>query len=109
MALEAGGPWRCPAGPSGAQARWHARGRATAGIAAAWQAGDESALVKDSLERVVQVNGKGRAKLTVPANADKDSVEALAREEANVVRFTEGKTIRKVIVVPGKLVNIVAN
>jgi len=76
---------------------------------APWPAVDESALVKDSLEMVVQVNGKVRAKLTVPANADKDSVEALAREEANVVRFTEGKTIRKVIVVPGKLVNIVAN
>ena len=70
---------------------------------------DESALVKDSIELVVQVNGKVRAKLNVPANADKESVEALAMDEPNVQKFTEGKTVRKVIVVPGKLVNIVAN
>ena len=95
--------------PHAAHALWHALGHDEAVIDAAWPAVDESALVKDTLEMVVQVNGKVRAKLTVPANADKESVEALAREEANVVRFTEGKTIRKVIVVPGKLVNIVAN
>ncbi len=66
-------------------------------------------MVKDSIELVVQVNGKVRAKLNVPANADKESVEALAMDEPNVQKFTEGKTVRKVIVVPGKLVNIVAN
>ena len=66
-------------------------------------------LLMQMLEMVVQVNGKVRAKLTVPANADKQSVETMAREEPNVVRFIEDKTIRKVIVVPGKLVNIVAN
>ena len=76
---------------------------------APWPQVDESALVKDSLELVVQVNGKVRAKLEVPANADKDTVESLARAEPNVQKFTDGKTIRKVIVVPGKLVNIVAN
>ena len=78
-------------------------------LTAGWPSVDESALVKDSIELVVQVNGKVRAKLTVPANADKDAVEALAKDEPNVQKFTEGKTIRKVIVVPGKLVNIVAN
>ena len=108
-ALEAAVLLLSPIVPHAAHALWHALGHDQAVIDAAWPAVDESALVKDSLEMVVQVNGKVRAKLTVPANADKDSVEALAREEANVVRFTEGKTIRKVIVVPGKLVNIVAN
>tara|TARA_A100001391_G_scaffold196655_1_gene175592 strand:+ start:223 stop:2730 length:2508 start_codon:yes stop_codon:yes gene_type:complete len=76
---------------------------------APWPAVDESALVKDTLELVVQVNGKVRAKLEVPADADKDTLEQLAREEPNVQRFTEDKTVRKVIVIPGKLVNIVAN
>jgi len=108
-ALEAAVLLLSPIVPHAAHALWHALGHDEAVIDAAWPAVDESALVKDTLEMVVQVNGKVRAKLTVPANADKESVEALAREEANVVRFTEGKTIRKVIVVPGKLVNIVAN
>jgi len=58
---------------------------------------------------VVQVNGKLRARLEVPAEADKSSVESLALAEENVQRHIEGKSVRKVIVVPGKLVNIVAN
>jgi leucyl-tRNA synthetase len=58
---------------------------------------------------IVQVNGKLRAKITVAADADKDTVEALGLAEANVQSFVDGKTIRKVIYVPGKLLNIVAN
>ena len=58
---------------------------------------------------VVQVNGKLRAQIDVSADADKDAIEQMAREHENVQRFTEGQTIRKVIVVPNKLVNIVAN
>jgi leucyl-tRNA synthetase len=58
---------------------------------------------------VVQVNGKVRARMEVAADADRASVEALAREQENVRRFLEGVTVRKTIVVPGKLVNIVAN
>ena len=58
---------------------------------------------------MVQVNGKLRAKLEVSASASKDEIEELAKTEENVVRFLEGVTIRKVIVVPNKLVNIVAN
>jgi leucyl-tRNA synthetase len=57
----------------------------------------------------VQVNGKVRAKMTVAADADKDTVCTLAVEQDNVQRFLEGVTVRKVIAVPGKLVNIVAN
>jgi len=75
----------------------------------AWLAVDESALVKDEITYVVQVNGKLRAKLNVSASASKDDVEEMAKSDENVQRFLEGVTIRKVIVVPNKLVNIVAN
>jgi leucyl-tRNA synthetase len=70
---------------------------------------DESALVRSSIEMVVQVNGKVRGKIQVAADASKEQVEALALEDSNVQRFTDGVTIRKIIVVPGRLVNIVAN
>ena len=76
---------------------------------APWPTVDESALARDSIEIVVQVNGKVRAKMEVPADAPKDVVETLALEQDNAQRFIDGKTVRKVIVVPGKLVNIVAN
>ena len=76
---------------------------------ARWPQTDENALTRDSIEMVVQVNGKVRAKMDVPAAADKDTVEALARSQPNVARFLDGLNVRKVIVVPGKLVNIVAN
>ena len=65
--------------------------------------------MKTTQEIVAQVNGKVRAKLIVSAEASKDELEALALGDENVQRFTEGKTIRKVIIVPNKLVNIVAN
>ena len=73
-----------------------------------WPAVDESALSRDELEIVVQVNGKVRAKMMVPATADRDEVETLAKEQENVQRFLGDASIRKVIVVPNKLVNIVA-
>jgi len=95
--------------PHAAHSLWQALGHEGAVIDASWPSVDESALVKDSIELVVQVNGKVRAKLNVPANADKEAVEALAMDEPNVQKFIEGNTVRKVIVVPGKLVNIVAN
>lgn len=76
---------------------------------AGWPVFDESALVKDELELVVQVNGKLRARLAVSASAGKDEVEALALADERVRKWTDGNTVRKVIVVPGKLVNIVAN
>ena len=73
-----------------------------------WPAVDESALTRDELEIVVQVNGKVRAKMMVPAAADRDEIETLAKEQENVQRFLGDASIRKVIVVPNKLVNIVA-
>ncbi|MGI2258713.1 leucine--tRNA ligase [Shewanella sp. GXUN23E] len=76
---------------------------------ARWPEVDESALVEDSKLIVVQVNGKLRAKITVAADASKEEVEALGMAEEQVQKHTEGKTVRKVIYVPGKLLNIVAN
>lgn len=74
-----------------------------------WPVVDNSALVQDEVEIVVQVNGKLRAKVKVAADADKESVEAIALAEENVQRFVDGKTIRKIIVVPKKLVNVVVS
>ncbi len=88
---------------------WPMLGGAGDILDAPWPQVDESALTRDSLEIVVQVNGKVRAKMDVPADAAKDAVEAMALAQDNVQRFIEGTTVRKVIVVPGKLVNIVAN
>ncbi|MGH8381374.1 leucine--tRNA ligase [Pseudomonas sp.] len=88
---------------------WHRLGHQGAVIDAGWPVLDESALVQDSIVLVIQVNGKLRGQIEMPAAASREDVEAAARSNENVLRFTEGLSIRKVIVVPGKLVNIVAN
>ncbi len=88
---------------------WEELGKQGAVIDASWPQVDEAALVQDSLQLVVQVNGKLRGHIEMPASASREEVEAAARANENVLRFTDGLTIRKVIVVPGKLVNIVAN
>ncbi|KTC40136.1 hypothetical protein AO260_29530 [Pseudomonas sp. ABAC21] len=84
-------------------------GHSEAVIDARWPVQDDSALVQDTLQLVIQVNGKLRGQIDMPASASREEVEAAARVNENVLRFTEGLTIRKVIVVPGKLVNIVAS
>ena len=76
---------------------------------ASWPQVDEDALIQDSIQYVVQVNGKLRGKVDVAADASKDEVETAAMADENVQRFTAGLTIRKVIVVPGKLVNVVVS
>jgi leucyl-tRNA synthetase len=88
---------------------WKALGHDTPVVDAPWPEADEKAMVRSEIEVVFQVNGKVRAKASVPADADKAALEKLALENENVSRFTEDKTVRKVIVVPGKLVNVVAN
>ncbi|MGG0542258.1 leucine--tRNA ligase [Priestia aryabhattai] len=75
----------------------------------AWPAFDEAKLVDDEVEIVVQINGKVRAKLNVPAEASREELQDIAMANEDVQEFIEGKTVRKVIAVPGKLVNIVAN
>ncbi len=74
-----------------------------------WPTYDESALVLDEIEVVVQVNGKLRDKIRIATDAAQAEVEALALASAKVQEHTDGKTVRKVIYVPGKLVSIVAN
>lgn len=74
-----------------------------------WPAFNEDCLVEDEIEIVLQVNGKVRDKIMIPNEASKEEVEALAMESEKVQSFIEGQTVRKVIVVPGRLVNIVAN
>jgi len=88
---------------------WQALGGAGDVLNAPWPAVDAAALERDTLDIAVQVNGKVRAQMTIAASADRAAIEAQALEQPNVVRFLEGVTVRKVIVVPGKLVNIVAN
>lgn len=88
---------------------WQDLGHTTAIEEQLWPEVDESALIEDTVQYVVQVNGKLRDKLEVAKDADKASIEKLALETAGAIRNTEGKTVRKVIVVPGKLINIVAN
>jgi len=73
----------------------------------AWPVHDESALTQDKIDIVVQVNGKLRGKVTVAASADNTAIETAALANADAIRFMEGKTPKKVIVVKGKLVNIV--
>ncbi|MHA7847926.1 leucine--tRNA ligase [Serratia sp. D1N4] len=74
---------------------------------AAWPVADEAAMVEDSKLVVVQVNGKVRAKITVAADATEEQVRERAAEEHLVAKYLEGVTIRKVIYVPGKLLNLV--
>ncbi|MBB1488296.1 leucine--tRNA ligase [Oceanospirillum sediminis] len=98
-----------PMVPHLAHTLWQILGHEDAVIDAVWPVVDADALARDSIQMVVQVNGKVRSKIEVAADAPKDAVEEVAIADEKVAKFLEGVTIRKVIVVPGKLVNIVAN
>jgi leucyl-tRNA synthetase len=86
---------------------WEVLGHESAVVNERWPTFDEAALAQDLIEIVVQVNGKLRAKISVGADADRDAVAATALADDNVQRFVGDKEIRKTIVVPGRLVNIV--
>ena len=98
-----------PIAPHICEELWQAIGHTALLIEQPWPAHDPSALVTDEVEIVIQVCGKLRGKLSVARDASNEDVERAALAEANVLKHIEGKTIRKVIVVPGKLVNVVAN
>ncbi len=98
-----------PIVPHITDALWHALGHEQALIDAAWPKADPLALEQVIIEMVVQVNGKLRGKISVDKNAEQELIEATAQREENVARNIEGKTIRKIIVVPGRLVNIVVS
>jgi leucyl-tRNA synthetase len=86
---------------------WLDLGHENAVVSESWLAMDESALVQDSLEYIIQVNGKLRSKVSVSASASKAEIEAAALSDAHTVHFIDGQPIKKVIIVPNKLVNIV--
>jgi leucyl-tRNA synthetase len=96
-----------PIVPHISHALWHELGHTEAVVSARWPQVDATALIKDSVELVVQVNGKLRARVAVPTSADRAQAEAAALADENVQRFVGGKQIKKIVVVPGKLVNIV--
>ncbi|MDP4162074.1 MAG: leucine--tRNA ligase [Bacillota bacterium] len=98
-----------PVCPHVAEELWEKLGHSETISYAAWPAYDEAKLVDAEVEIVIQVNGKMKTKLMVPTDATKEDLEQFARENDQVKQQIEGKTIRKVIAVPGKLVNIVAN
>ncbi len=97
-----------PIVPHITQVLWQDLGHSGLILDAAWPQVDKSALAREELQMVIQVNGKLRGHITVPVDADKQSIETMALNEPNVQRFTAGKTVKKVIVVPKKLVNVVA-
>ena len=106
-ALEAVVLMLSPMTPHICHALWKELGHETALIDRRWPEFDEAALELDMIELVVQVNGKLRGRVAVPADASKDDIEKLAIADDNVQRFVDGQAIRKIIVVPGRLVNIV--
>lgn len=108
-ALEAATLMLAPIAPHITHTIWQAFGYDNAVIDQSWPTLDESALVKSAVEVVIQVNGKLRAKVEVAIDSDQDSMVELANSLENVTKHTEGKTVRKVIWIPNKLLNIVAN
>ncbi|PLR79471.1 leucine--tRNA ligase [Bacillus sp. V3-13] len=98
-----------PIAPHLAEELWQKLGHAETIAYESWPAYDEAKLVDDEVEIVIQVNGKVKAKLMVPSGANKQALEEIAMGDDKVKEQIDGKTVRKVIAVPGKLVNIVAN
>jgi leucyl-tRNA synthetase len=86
---------------------WQELGHEDQIIDAAWPSPDKQALIKETVEIVVQVNGKLRDRIFVPADADEDYVYASAMASAKVAHYLEGMEIKKKVYVPGKLINYV--
>ncbi|MEC1720548.1 leucine--tRNA ligase [Schinkia azotoformans] len=99
-----------PVAPHVAEELWEKLGHGEGSISfEQWPTYDESKLVEDEVEIVVQLNGKVRTKLNIPKDATREVMEEIAMKDEKVIEGIEGKTVRKVVAVPGKLVNIVAN
>jgi len=96
-----------PLAPHIAEELWQRLGKEHSLAYEDWPLYDQDKLVADTFELPVQVNGKLRGKITVPADADEAAAEQAAKADDNVAAHLEGKTVRKVIVIPGKMVNIV--
>ena len=98
-----------PFAPHVAEECWSVLGGTGMVTTAKWPTPDPALLVSDTVTLPVQINGKKRAEITVPASADPAAVEAAAKEDDAVKPHLAGLTVRKVIVVPGRIVNIVAS
>jgi leucyl-tRNA synthetase len=98
-----------PVAPHIGEELWSKLGYSDSIAYATWPAYDEAKLVEDEIEIVVQINGKVKAKLLVAKDASREQMEQIALSDDAVKEQVEGKTVRKIIAVPGKLVNIVAN
>jgi leucyl-tRNA synthetase len=98
-----------PVAPHICHSLWAALGNSESVADASWPAVDETALIRTTITLVLQVNGKVRGKIDVSANISKQEIEDIALKDDNVLRFIDGFVIRKIIVVPGRLINIVAN
>jgi len=96
-----------PIAPHICQALWEALGGNGLAVDQNWPVVDHAALVRETVEMVVQVQGKIRGRIEVPADADEETITAAAMEEPNVQRFVGDAEIRKIVVVPGRLINIV--
>ena len=96
-----------PACPHITQVLWNDIGFAGTLLDARMPEVDEAALVRDEIELVLQINGKTRGAIRVAARADRAAIEATATAAPEVAKFGDGKTVRKVVVVPGRLVNVV--
>jgi leucyl-tRNA synthetase len=98
-----------PFAPHISEELWSRLGRSDLACTQPWPAYDPEQAREEEVEIAVQVNGKVRSRITVPTDADRESLERLALADEKVREWTRGKTVRKVVVVPGRLVNIVVS
>jgi len=98
-----------PFAPHISEELWEAIGEKRSLSQVLWPSADPKALEREEILIVVQVNGKLRGRVTVPADADPEEIKRVAQAEESVSRHTKGKKIKKVVYVPGKLVNVVVN
>ncbi|MGB0495638.1 MAG: class I tRNA ligase family protein, partial [Kangiellaceae bacterium] len=98
-----------PVVPHMSQELWSISGNSDLIVDADWPMCDEKSLTKDEILIIIQVNGKTRGKMEVAADLSKEQIEEKAIKDENVSKFIQDKTVRKVIIVPGRLINIVAN
>jgi leucyl-tRNA synthetase len=98
-----------PIAPHAAEELWQRTGGTGSVHVQPWPEHDREAAAEDEITLVVQVNGKVRDRLTLPAGVSKEAAEAAALDSEGAKKFTEGMTVRKVIYVPGRLVNVVAS